>query len=403
MLIIRYLHGELDEDGKKELQDWTDQSEANRRAVEDFLNNEKLKKGVRSIYETREKVWGRLNSQIPDGKPKKAPVISILKYVAAAAIIISIFAGLYYFYFSNHTRTSTVAKADNSIQQVRKDIPPGTDRATLTLADGSKVVMDTAGTGVLTKEGNTRLIKTSDGNLVYKADGDIALTNLYNTISTPRGGQFQLTLPDGTKVWMNAASSLRYPVVFTGNERNVELSGEAYFEVAHNAARPFRVTINSGLAERKGASIEVLGTHFNVNAYDDEPAIKTTLLEGKVKMKAANNVKSAMLVPGEQAQLNNTGDLKIIAKADTEEALAWKNGMLQLTSADMQTIMRQIARWYNVEVKYESTIPAGHISGKVPRSLSLQQTLHALEMSGMHFRLEENVSKGQLATVIVLP
>jgi len=264
-------------------------------------------------------------------------------------------------------------------------------------------MLDTAGAGVLAKEGNTKLVKTSDGKLQYEAGSNTAALNLYNTVTTPRGGQFQLTLPDGTRVWMNAASSLRYPVAFTGNVRMVELSGEAYFEVAHNAGKPFNVTINSGLAERKGASVEVLGTHFNVNAYDDEPAVKTTLLEGKVKMRTANNDKTATLIPGEQSQLDHEGNLKIIENADIEQAIAWKNGMLQLTSADMQTIMRQIARWYNVEVKYESAVPAGHISGKVPRNLSLQQMLKALEMSGMHFRLEASEGKGIIATVIVLP
>jgi transmembrane sensor len=218
-------------------------------------------------------------------------------------------------------------------------------------------------------------------------------------LATPKGGQYQLVLPDGSKVWLNAASSIRYPVAFTGNERNVELTGEAYFEVAKNPAMPFKVIIPS--STKAGRSmIEVLGTHFNVSAYNDEDATKTTLLEGKVRIVsgewAAGNGRStgkkqeALLQPGQQALLFTSGQLKKIDDADVELAMAWKNGFTAFKSADIKSIMRQVARWYNVEVVYEGTIPQRSFTGGVSRDARLSELLHLLEVSKVNFRMEGN-------------
>jgi len=198
-------------------------------------------------------------------------------------------------------------------------------------------------------------------------------------LSTPRAAQYQLVLPDGSKVWLNAASSIHYPTAFAGKERKVEITGEAYFEVAQDARLPFIVKTN-------GMEVKVLGTHFNVNAYEDEAMVRTTLLEGAVLM--TKDAATALLQPGEQAQLTKAGDLKLVHNADIAEAVAWKNGLFQLNSADVPAIMRQMARWYDVEIVYEEGVPDGHISGKVPRGMNLSQVLEIFEVSGVHFKIE---------------
>jgi transmembrane sensor len=184
-------------------------------------------------------------------------------------------------------------------------------------------------------------------------------------------------LEDGTGVWLNAASSIKYPTAFTGNERRVEITGEAYFEVAHNADKPFRVTFNE-------QTVEVLGTHFNINAYADEPAAKTTLLEGKVKL--TNKAQSAMLLPGQEAVLVTNGYQ--VKEADLEQAMAWKNGIFYFDNTDVKTIMRQVARWYNVQVEYEGKVTDYKFAGDLRRNTNLANVLQILEQAGIHFRME---------------
>lgn len=264
----------------------------------------------------------------------------------------------------------------------KKDIAPGGNRAILTLADGTQVPLDSAGTGNLAQQGNTNIIKLDSGRLAYRtAAGPAATTVLYNTISTPRGGQFRIALPDGTQVWLNASSSLRYPTAFTGRERRVELSGEAYFEVAKNAAMPFRVG-------SKEIEVEVLGTHFNVMAYDDEEVLKTTLLEGAVKVNRNGN--SLRLLPGQQARVHKAGDMDVLQHANTEEAVAWKNGFIQFEGQDIKAAMRMLARWYNVDVTYNGAVPA-HFRGIIPRNVPISQVLKMMELTEeVHFTIEGN-------------
>jgi ferric-dicitrate binding protein FerR (iron transport regulator) len=207
---------------------------------------------------------------------------------------------------------------------------------------------------------------------------------VYNTVSTRRGGQFQVVLPDGSKVWLNTVSSLRFPTAFTGTERVVELTGEAYFEVEKNAAQPFRVHVST--AGDKGMDVRVLGTQFNVMAYENEAEIRTTLLEGAVKVMQGD--KGKVLAPGQQAKLNRLGGLVLDENADVELAMAWKNGFTSFKSADIRSIMRQVERWYDIDVAYEGDVPDRTFSGGISRDANLSELIRLLEVSKIHFRMD---------------
>jgi hypothetical protein len=257
-------------------------------------------------------------------------------------------------------------------------IVPGSNKAILTLANGEKISLTEAQKGKLIKQRGVLISKTVDGQLVYtpaqdsKDAANATAAVQYNSMETPRGGQYQLLLPDGTKVWLNASSLIKYPVDFnTGNERKIELSGEAYFEVAHNKNRPFRVVTNRQV-------VEVLGTHFNVNAYNDEPNTKTTLLEGSVKI--TGDKESAMLKPGQQANL--TDGFKV-SDVDTEEAVAWKNGYFRFDDEKLETVMRKVSRWYNVDVEYKDNDVKNYLFAAVTtRFANISTLLKIMEQTG---------------------
>ncbi|MBO9634238.1 MAG: FecR family protein [Chitinophagaceae bacterium] len=301
-----------------------------------------------------------------------------LRYSAAAAVGILI-VGIATFWLM--TRTGEDRPATPQTAHYKSDAGPGGDKAILQLEDGRAILLDTA-SGELAKQGNTRIQKTTDGSISYsagKSGNDTAM--VYNKIVTPRGGQYQVILPDGTKVWLNAASSLRFPVAFKGGERIVELTGEAWFDVAQNAARPFKVQV-AGIAHP--FQLDVLGTAFNIQAYADEPVQAATLVNGKVKVSAGDQ--QQLLQPGQQARLNN-GSMQVI-DADMDEVLAWKNGIFYLENANIQSIMRQLSRWYDVEVVFEGNITQQFV-GKIPRNMNLSDVLKILESTGwVHFTFE---------------
>ncbi|HEY9195949.1 MAG TPA: FecR domain-containing protein, partial [Mucilaginibacter sp.] len=264
-------------------------------------------------------------------------------------------------------------------------IAPGSNKAILTLANGKKISLTDARKGQIINQQGILISKTASGQLVYtivddgKTGANSPAEMQYNTMETPRGGQFQLLLPDGTRVWLNAASSLKYPVNFTASsERKVELSGEAYFEVTHNKERPFRVVTSRQV-------VEVLGTHFNVNAYADEPNTKTTLLEGAVKVTGGAN--TALLKPGQEANL--TDNFKV-ADVDTDEAIAWKNGYFRFDDERLETIMRKISRWYNVDVVYQDNDVKDDLFAAVTtRFADISTLLKIMEQTGdEHFSVE---------------
>jgi ferric-dicitrate binding protein FerR (iron transport regulator) len=252
-------------------------------------------------------------------------------------------------------------------------IVPGGNKAILTLADGSVIQLDSTGTGVIANQGNI-LLYTSNGELAYKPAEATGINEIvFNTISTPKGGQYHVVLADGTKVWLNSASSIRYPTAFAGEKRIVELTGEGYFEVAHNAKQPFHVKVND-------MEVAVLGTHFNINSYSDEPSVKTTLLEGKVMVRNQHDFVS--LNPGQQAIIEpEQTKIRIAHSVDVDEVVAWKNGRFLFNGADVEVIMRQVARWYDVEIVYEQKINEP-ITGGLGRSENVQQLLNILEATG---------------------
>ncbi len=292
------------------------------------------------------------------------------RWVAAAAVLLLIVSSVFLLTNQKEKRT---AVAKNIQTQPKQDRLPGGDRAILTLADGSSIVLDSAGNGMLAQQGTTEIIKKEDGQLLYNSSGAATDAVAYNLLQTPRGGQYKITLPDGSKVWLNAASSLKYPVVFSGKERRVEITGEAYFEVAKDALRPFKVQLNQ-------MEVEVLGTHFNINSYTDEETVRTTLLEGKVKVTTAGE--SNFLQPGQQAQLKPSGNMKIVNDVNLEETVAWKDGNFQFENSDIKSVMRQLARWYDVEVSYQGSNISKHFIGGISRNVKLSQVLSMLQQTG---------------------
>ena len=296
-------------------------------------------------------------------------------WAAAASVLLLISAGTYLLYPGK----KPVAKQVAGVTVPPIEIMPGSDKAILTLGDGRQVKLE--GQKIIT-DGDLQ-IQNENNELVYTTTSIVSL----NTMSTPRGGQYQLRLPDGSRVWMNASSSLTYPTAFTGKERVVELSGEAYFEVSKNIAMPFTVKMN-------GMSVNVLGTHFNVMGYDDEAAIKTTLLEGAVQITKGNA--KTLLKPGQEANVNTTEEKIKIATADVEQAIAWKNGMFLFNKTDIKSIMRQLSRWYDFEVKYEKAFENKNFSGMISRKTELSKVLKMLQMTkDVKFKVE-----GRIVTVI---
>lgn len=291
------------------------------------------------------------------------------RWAAAAAILLLIVSSV--FLLTNQKEEGT-AVTKNIQPQQQQDRLPGGDRATLTLADGSSIVLDSAGNGMLAQQGTTQIIKKEDGQLLYNSSDNVTEEVAYNLLQTPVGGQYKITLPDGSKVWLNAASSLKYPVVFSGKERRVEITGEAYFEIAKDALRPFKVQLNQ-------MEVEVLGTHFNINSYTDEETVRTTLLEGRVKV--ITSLENNFLQPGQQAQLKPSGNMKIVNDVNLEETVAWKDGNFQFENSDIKSVMRQLSRWYDVEVSYRGNI-SEHFIGGISRNVKLSQVLSMLQQTG---------------------
>lgn len=327
----------------------------------------------------REKMLLQIQSGITAAEQKKAPVKiqaknKWLKYSVAASLIALMSIGGYLFTNKNTTDSQTLTT----------DFSPGSNKAILTLSDGTTINLDDARDGKLASQGNIAVNKTHDGELYYDASktskAEAGAKPTYNTITTPRGGQYQVKLADGTKVWLNSVSSISFPTAFSGRDRQVKVTGEVYFEVARNKAMPFIVHSGNQL-------VEVLGTHFNINSYDDEPDVKTTLLEGAVKVRHLNNGFTALLKPGQQAISKASGPITV-KKADLEQAVAWKNGLFQLNDVNIETIMRQASRWYDVDVVYQGKIPERKFSGKIKRNVKASEFLQMLTYFNVRFSTE---------------
>lgn len=297
-----------------------------------------------------------------------------IKFTVAAAIIITLSLSFYFY-------KEKIKVAENKLVKTNAELKPGTNTAILTLGNGSRVILDDVKGSVAVHQG-IQIIKTANGQLVYKLHKtNLARNAEFNTIETPKGGQYQIVMSDGSSVWLNAHSSLKYPISFGAKDRVVELIGEAYFEIAKNKEAPFKVLTGNQI-------VEVLGTHFNINGYADEPDIKTTLLEGSVKVSSVKNDESTMLMPGQQS-IFRVNDLHV-NQVDAEETIAWKNGYFTFNNSNLESIMRQVSRWYNVDIVYQnSKVKHQLFSGNVSRFENASQVLSILELTGLvHFKVE---------------
>ena len=315
---------------------------------------------------------------------KKIPLFKQYWFKISAAAVLILALGLgYLFQGGNKNVSKPIVK---ELQPKRTDVEPGSQKAILTLSDGRKITLDGSSDGILASQHSINIIK-KDNEVIYDAGGK-KLANIapgedivYNTMTTPRGGQYKLKLPDGTLVWLNAQSSIKYPLKFA-KERRVIVTGEAYFEVIKDPRRKF-------IVDAGGSVTEVLGTHFNVSSYtEDKDGIKITLLEGAVKV-AAINAGSKILKPGQQADLNPSAKEILVKSADVDAATAWKNGLFQFNSDNIKTIMNKIGRWYDVDISYAGEIPGGHYSGIVSRSSKLSTVLKILEENGLRFDIQQ--------------
>ncbi|MCO4294213.1 DUF4974 domain-containing protein [Solitalea sp. MAHUQ-68] len=319
----------------------------------------------------------------PDSSPQSGGFnwLYFTKIAAAIIVLISVGLGVY-----RYSTKGELVKENNAVA----DIAPGGNKAILTLTDGRKINLNEAHNGVLAEQSGIKIAKTADGMLVYtiseRNQKNTTSTLEYNTIETPKGGQYQINLPDGTKVWLNAASSIHYPTKFMGKERRVEINGEAYFEVAKNAKMPFKVSINNS------SEVEVLGTHFNINSYADEEMIKTTLLEGSVRFSSLKQQTAVVLKPGEQSAFNKDEGQINVKQADVEEAVAWKNGDFIFRKQPLAEILKTLSRWYSIDVEYETTsLSQQTYSGVISRTKNLSAVISMLESTGqINLKVEGN-------------
>jgi transmembrane sensor len=300
---------------------------------------------------------------------------------AAAAVAALFFFGWYWNNRPQKNKEPVLAKKEN-----RLELPPGGNKAILTLADGRKIVLDSAANGLIGRQGNVKIVKRASGELAYSSPAGKTEAIVYNEMTTPRGGEYKLSLPDGTRVWLNANSSIRYPTAFVTATREVEISGEVYFEVTRNSLMPFVVKVSREKAGKNDMEIKVLGTHFNVMAYPDEPDITTTLLEGKVSL--SNGAGKVMLQPGQQARLASDKTDFEVQNKDGDEAVAWTTGFFQFENRTIYSIMRQLSRWYDVDISYGVKDYKRLFGGRIGRDLDLPAVLSLLEANNIHFKIE---------------
>lgn len=332
--------------------------------ITDNLNEEKISALKASLRQ-------KIDTKINRAEKQVIPLYKRRSFQVAASILLFLMIGLFI--------TNKLKKEPAKFQAENYDLAPGSNKATLILADGSKIDLAAEKNGTLKTQPGSQVIKQNEQLTYSTARGKTVAEVTYNTLTTPRGGQYEVTLADGTKVWLNAASSLKFPTAFTGSERVVELTGEAYFEVAHNSKQPFKVKTANQI-------VQDIGTQFNVNSYADEDAAATTLVEGSVKIFDAG--RQTMIKPGQQYLLKANGVPEVRNDVDIDEVTAWKNGLFQFNNADIKTIMRQISRWYNVDVEYSGQVPASTYHGRISRNSNASAVLKILELSGIDFTIE---------------
>lgn len=369
-LLEKYKSGTITDEEKAILDKWYLHVSAD--SFEELADEERL--------ETFDSVLAHLN-QLTDQRKTHA----LWKRIAAvASVILFLSIGGYFLLHKKQPVQSTIAQ----VQQ--HDFAPGRNKATLILANGQRIVLTKGLNGKLAQQNNATINVNAGNAIAYNVITTETNTTVeYNSLTTGRGEQspYPLILADGTKVWLNAASSITFPTAFNDNDRIVKITGEAYFEVVHNAAHPFKVMF-------KGQTVEDVGTIFNINAYDDEPTLKTTLVEGSIKV--SNTAQSLLLTPG-QVAINKAGQSTIrISTANIAEATAWRHGLFKFNKTDIRTVMRQIARWYNVDVKYEGALPTKTLTGEIYRSVNASEALQILQYADVKFRIDNK-------TIIIKP
>jgi len=367
-LAHKWLNGTLDKAEQLEFDEWFC-----------IVNDEPLE--VPSLITSREEefeniLFNKIQQQIKAGQQRK--VVKLWSRIAVAASILLCLSVGGYFLIHKQTTQQTAAIKPGTF---KNDVEPGGNNATVTLSNGQQIVIKNAKNGLLANQGSTQIQKLNDGTLKYAAtgNGNSSKEIIYNTVTTKRANKVDLTLPDGTIAYLDAASSIHFPTSFTRNSRDVSVTGQVYFEVAHDKTKPFHVTF-------KGVTIEVLGTHFNINAYDDEATTKTTLLEGSVKI--TFNGQAALLKPGQQAQITAHSNKINVTQPDLDEVMAWQNGLFKFNNTDIQTTMRQLTRWYDVDVIYEGSNKDYHFGGYIPRNSKLSEALRILQLSGVKFSID---------------
>lgn len=376
-LLSRYLSNEAGPEEIREMLQWLRDNEHN----EALLQEAWQQQPSLAPAADRQRMWMNIEaSTLPADQPVR-PIHFLQRNWRAVAAVLLLLAASAYLLVSNSSR-SAGPTAPASI--TANDVAPGKNGAILTLADGTHMSLDSAGNGIIaTQKGAQILLK--NGQLEYDETGKASGEIVYNTMTTPKGRQFNLVLPDGSQVWLNAASSIKFPTAFSGKERRVEITGEAYFEVAKDKNRPFFV-------RAMNTETEVLGTHFNINAYEEEAFVKATLLTGSIRTSALHSVRSNeknILHPGEQAQISPDEKMIVIPNADLEQTMAWKNGAFNFQNEGLKEVMRQLARWYDLEIVYEKNVPDVRFGGEMSRNIPLSDLLKGLKDMEVHFRIEE--------------
>ena len=376
-LILKKLANELSEEENREIEDWL-AIEGNRAFFEQEIKSRLLYDQVEHRSEMDEQaIDKRVYSAITKRPPVK-PFFRTLRWVAAASVVVLLAGtGLHVY----HRSSSKIYPTELPKQFV---IHPGSDKARLQLANGTVIELDTVKNGSIAVQSGTMIVKNGAA-VHYTASSGIAGTEAYNVLTTPRAGQYQIILPDGSKVWLNNVSTLRYPVAFSGKERRVELTGEAFFEIAKLTDKPFYVSAGN-------STIAVLGTSFNVSVYADEDLHRTTLIDGKVKV--TTSAGSLVLHSGEQAEEVNAR--LSVRHPDVYSVISWRNGFFNFSDASVETVMKQIGRWYDVKIEYEGRPATQKLEGSISRNQDLSETLAALELLKIHTKLKDS-------TVIVFP
>ena len=371
-LIIKRLTGQLAPAEEVELEGWASENPGNRA----FLSKNE------GLLEKEIERWKNIDPA--EGYQKwlgyrkargKAKILRLTGWSAAACMVAAIvIAGVVG--KMDHSGIRSEAKV-----AARDQVQPGRNTATLTLSNGQKILLDSAKNGALGMQGQTRLVKDDSGSISYVAGGkDLSGPMTYNVLTTPQAGQFQLLLPDGSRVWLNNLSSIRYPTAFVGKDRTVEVTGEAYFEIKRNTNMPFIVKV-------RDEEVEVLGTSFNVMSYPEEGGTRTTLVSGAVRVRTGTN--EVKLKPDEQSEAMSGGELKILKDVASQDVISWKNGFFYFGgTASFDVVLRQLARWYDIDVVYQGTVPDLEFSGKIDRNLPLDEVLKYLDKNQVHFRIE---------------